>query len=50
LTPYGLRGGSWFTYSPDRFCVAYRDVYIPDLRYFNIGFRVVLCSQGDPNP
>jgi formylglycine-generating enzyme required for sulfatase activity len=38
-----IRGGSWF-YSPDLLRSAFRFRYHPDLRYYDLGFRVVFVE------
>jgi len=45
LTGCALRGGSWILVDPDAFRAAYRIGYVPDIRYFNIGFRFALGLQ-----
>jgi len=50
LTPYTLRGGSWFYYDPVIFRAAFRFGLAPVFRGLNFGFRVILCSQEDLSP
>ncbi len=43
-----LRGGSWFFLFPTGLLSSYREVFSPDFRYVDCGFRVVLAIDGTP--
>jgi len=47
VTSYTLCGGSWFNYNSDLMRTAFRDNFMPDIRFDDLGFRTALHLRKD---